>query len=304
MATMGELRSRLAKTPIGVGVDLDLITGFINQRMEDICRGYPWTRLNKTTMLQTIAEYNTGTITIAFNSTSGTGSGTTFTSAMTGRLIRPGNLREFYTFTYVSATSFTVDRPYEDSNGITAGAYRIWQPFYEMPSDLAELTSLRDIQLGWKLEEWARARLDEIAPARDEYDNPAIYVPAGDSSTPLARIELYPGPTRFQGYPLEYRAKAPTVSATADVFPDWMSIPALYEGVIADLYGLADRQGERQAQEQVFGAKLLQMQQEDARRMPADRMKTSDNYTDHRRARTQWRFGTGGNRNWRGSNVA
>lgn len=302
MSTHGELRSRLSKTPIGNNIDLEVLTGHINDRIETICRLQPWTRMFKQTILQTVAQYITGTVSIVSGATAGTGAGTTFTAGMTGRLIRISNAADFYTFTFVGAGAFTIDRPYEAQDDAVNAPFRIWQPYYELPSDLAEIRSLRNIADGIKMEEWPRARLDEAAPSRETTAAtgfaPLIYVPASDSPTPLARIELFPGPFDARGLPMDYKTSPPRLVGTSDVIPDWIHVKALYEGVLADLYSDADRSKDAQLHEQLFMVQVKIMQQEDARRMPPARWHTDDRYTNHRRARTAWAWGPWSAKNW------
>lgn len=302
--TLGEFQIRVSKTPVGAGCDAEVLLGLINDRIEQICRSRAWTRLEKQTTLQTVAQYITGTVSIAVGATAGTGTGTAFTALMTGRLIRIANLIEFYTFTRVSATSFTIDRDYEGPEDAAGATFVIWQPVYELPSDVAEIKSLRNPILGKDLNEESREWLDRNAASRLLIDSPRVYVPAGDSSNRLAQIELYPGPKDAMGMPMRYRAQAFRFASTDDTdveFPDWISVPAVYEGVLAGLYRNAGDRASADDQELIFKNLLGDMAGEDARKTPVSEAHIADRYTMHRIRRSLRNRGLAAFRNWNGT---
>lgn len=287
--TLGQFQSRLSKTPIGAAVDQDVLIGLINDRVERVCRSTDWSRLEKDSQILTLAEYNTGTISIDAGATSGTGDGTTFTSAMTGREIRIAERLESYIFTQVSATAFTIDRAFEGEDDLADVTYRIFKSRFELPADLAELYSISNPSVGVDLEERSREWLDQQAASRIAHNDPTFYTPAPDSSSSLAQVQLYPNPIAAQALPLRYRASAPLFTVepidTSEEFADWISVPCVYAGVLADLYRLQDKQQQAAYEEKQFMMLLAEMQAEDARRKPPERMKLSDRYTEHRRAR-------------------
>jgi len=115
------------------------------RRVNDIyCREIPskfehdWLRSVSYITLQ--ASYNTGTVAVTNLSSTVTGTGTTWTSAMTGMKFTIASTNEIYTFTYVSATSGTISPVYQGAtNGSTS--YSIFQDTYELASDYARTTT-------------------------------------------------------------------------------------------------------------------------------------------------------------------
>jgi hypothetical protein len=300
--TLGQFQHRISKTPVGAGIDQELLIGFINDRIEAICRSRPWTRLDKQSILQTVVAYTTGTVTIAAGATSGTGVGTTFTSAMTGRLIRFAELLEIYTFTFVSTTAFTIDRALEGDDDQSAVSFRIWQPVYELPNDLGTILSLRNPTIGRDLDEYEREWLDRNAASRFSYGPPTLYVPAEDSSNDLPQIELYPGPEDAVGMPMRYQARPPLFTVepidTDEQFADWVSVPCVFAGVMADLHTMMREPGLAKTYEDKYDARLMDMAGEDARRMQTSTPQTADRYRAHRADRAA----RGRNvRNWNGN---
>jgi hypothetical protein len=289
--TLGQFSMRVGKHPIGSSVDPDLLRTFVNDRIEQICRAFPWTRLKQQSILQTVAEYTTGTVSIVAGATAGTGSLTAFTSPMTGRFIRLANLLPPYTFTFVSPTSFTIDRPFEGPDDLVAAGFKIYKSLFELPSTLESIVNLRNLHLGYDINEETREWLDRNAASRTAYGEPAVYVPAEDSATGLQQIELYPAPIVSRGLGMDWRLKAPLFDLedvdTDAEFPDWFSMPAMYAGVIADCCRVQGEGAMAQAEEQRFMMFVGQMQGEDARRMPPQTMRQADRYTKHRLKRAR-----------------
>lgn len=284
--------------PCGSSTDPDILHSLVNDRIEAICRAFPWTRLKQQSILQTAAEYTTGTISIATNATSGTGAGTTFTSAMSGRFIRLANLLPPYTFTFVSATSFTIDRPFEGPDSLVAAGFKIYKSIFELPATLESIVSLRNLSLGYDLNQETREWLDRNAASRYAYGQPAVYVPAEDSATGLQQIELYPAPIVSQGLGMDWRLQPPLFDLenldTDAEFPDWFSMPAMFAGVCADLYRLQGEMAAANMEEQRFMQLERQMQSEDTRRMPPQTMRQADRWTVHRVRRANRGMGADG----------
>lgn len=284
--TFGNFRMRVSKTPVGASVDPDVLNGEINDCVERVCRAFPWSRLKQQSILQTVAEYTTGTVDVAVGATSGTGTGTTFTSSMTGRFIRLANLLPPYTFTYVSPTSFTIDRPFEGPDALDDAGFKIYQSVYAIGATLESIVSIRNLRQGFKLNQETRNFLDTVAASRYAYGEPTTFVPAEDSATGIPQIELYPAPIVAAGYAIDWRLESPLFDLedldTDAEFPDWFSMPAMMAGVLASLYRLQGEQALSQMEEARFLMLVGEMQSEDARRMPPQTMRQADRYVAHR----------------------
>lgn len=306
MSTFGELRSDLLKLPIGAGTDLELLTRFVNNRIDGICRQTDYTRLDKQSTLLTVAQYTTGTISIVAGATAGTGTGTAFTAAMTGRRFRIANLRPWYTFTYVSPTSFTIDRAYEGTEDAVDVAFIIWGAIYTLPADLVQLYSIENLTLGMDLDPQDREFIDDIDPARYQMRSPEVFIPAEDSDAGLQQIELWPGPVYAEGMAINYRSRVPVfgVNDTGAEIPDWISVPALFEGVQASLYKLQGDTASANAQEAIFKMLVDDMRGEDARKRPPAVMQSDSRFVRPRIRRTLRGYGSGRRtRNWNGGEI-
>lgn len=304
--TFGELRSDLFKLPHGAGTDLELLTRFVNNCLERICRQTDYTRLDKQATLLTIAQYTTGTVSIATGATAGTGSGTAFTSAMTGRRFRIGNLRPWYTFTYVSPTAFTIDRAFEGTDNAVDVAFALWAALYTLPADLAQLYSIENLTLGFDLDPQDREYVDDIDAARYQMRSPEVFIPAEDTDAGLQQIELWPAPVYAEGMSINYRAQTPSfgVNDTSVEIPNWVSVPALFEGVQAALFRLQGDTASANTQEMIFKQLVDEMRGEDARKRPPAVMQTDARWARYRYRRTTRGYGAGRRiRNFNGSEI-
>src|SRR3990167_8217600 len=98
---------------------------------------YLWDGQRETNYITLLADYQTGTIAVTINSTTITGTSTVWTSAMTGRKIKINGSDEIYTFTYVSATSGTLDKAYLGLTD-TSTTYVIWDEEYLLRTNVVD----------------------------------------------------------------------------------------------------------------------------------------------------------------------
>lgn len=111
-----------------------------------------WSWLVKFNQFIAPAVYNTGTVTVTLNSTTVTGSGTTFTAAMVGRQFRIGLTAPIYTIAqFVSATEIALDLAW-GSDSASAQTYSIYQCFFTPPDDFHQFISLYDPAFNWQLQ--------------------------------------------------------------------------------------------------------------------------------------------------------
>lgn len=289
--SLGEIQVHIGKTPAGAGIDNLLLKNYINARYRQILEANDWRRLIKTGTIQSVAPYDTGSITILNGATSGTGSGTTFTSLMTGRRLRPAGRNESYTFTYVSATSFTIERPYEGDD-LTAGGYKIYRSIYALPADCERIESVKVPRMQWDLDAVGREYLDERNPDRLWYGAPEWYAPADDSTDdpPLNQIELDPIPDRAEGYPIRYRVLVGDLTTTASKILPWVNEYAIIAGVESDMLALMKDYAGAGYKEQMFQGLVQGMLKQDAMATEPEPLQMNQSYTSHRRRRGNGRY--------------
>lgn len=99
--------------------------------------------LNVVRPIETVAQYNTGTVSITAGDTTVTGSGTTFTAAMAGRKIRIGSDNNSYEILkFTSTTSIEIDMPYTGETQ-SAASYTIYENVYAVPPDISQIVDIR-----------------------------------------------------------------------------------------------------------------------------------------------------------------
>ncbi len=277
--TFGQLRFALSK--FAPGVDPDLLDQWINARYEALWNFHHWLGRERDATLITVAPYSTGTVDLVNGSTSVAGSATTFTAGMTGRRIRIGGRSEWYTFTYVSAVSGTLDRPFEGDTD-TGLAFEIFQNVYDLAADLEHLLPIRATHRPGQLSLWTQERLDGEAPSRPARGTPEIYAyaPTGanQDGTTLYRVELYPVPDAARGLPYKYRQRFARLTDTSTVLPDWISTACLMAGVQSDICGAAKDYTGKATYQADHDRERASMLREEARRRPNKRLLPSDSY--------------------------
>lgn len=318
MMTWGQLRMQLQTS--APGVSLDLIDEYLTSRYEQVLEANDWTGVKGHSTIETQAAYQSGTDTVTFTvgSSSVTGSGTTWTSAITGqRMYRPGDT-VYYTVTYVSATSLTLDRAYEgngtDAPGTvySASAYVFMQHIYSLPSDLRAIVSILDPVTSWPLNPMSKDELDASAGPRTNVQNPVYYAQYDDTTDTappvIHQVEFYPPPLYARGYTLEYLKQMTFFDgqSTSNSPVPWVSATVILHGCRADiaLYLAGQQQTPAAAQpylaqhdryEKNFEIELARLLRiEHTQRRQKRPMQMAARFTRHRLARATRAL----NRNW------
>lgn len=180
------------------GIPVPLAQQFIKNAYRRALDYHQWSELLKDAEQVLPTEYSTGTVAVTNGSTALTGSGTTFTSAMTGRQIRilDSDGGPYYTVTYVGATSLTLDRAYQGATDASS-TYELGQYYIEMPSDFDALDDIRDVDSNWRLRRQFHQQnyIDFIDPKRENTGDPTLYVAAPPrvlNGVSFHRLEFYP----------------------------------------------------------------------------------------------------------------
>lgn len=156
--------------------------------------------------------YTTGTVSCTAGATALTGSGTTWTSTMTnnnGWKIKFAGLDIVYTFTYVSATTATINPALEGATNISGQTYTLFRDEYSLPSTFDRFLKNGSVyvQLGGRtynvIGELPRDQFREqfIADASDPIFR-SILTRVDSSGNRMVRFN--PPPRTAKVYPYEY----------------------------------------------------------------------------------------------------
>ena len=114
----------------------DKFKGLVNRAYtQEIPRKEDWAVLKGDSAIACTAKYNAGTVAVTAGATSITGTGTTWTTAMSNRKIKIVGNENIYTFTYVSATTGTISPAYSGDTNASGNGYVIYDDDYTMASD-------------------------------------------------------------------------------------------------------------------------------------------------------------------------
>lgn len=159
----------------------DDLLSFFNDAYVTLVVTYDWIARYKEAIINTVATYATGTVTMTQGSDVVVGVGTTFTSAMTGRFIRANNADSYHKVTFVDPTHLTLAEavwPYETATDVS---FEVFALNYEMPIDCERL----DMYPGYvlHLQERDTAWLNSVDPGRRHTAGaiPKVWVPKGVS---------------------------------------------------------------------------------------------------------------------------
>ena len=282
--TYGSLKFRLTK--MFPGLDADVLEGFCNDRYAEILGELPWSRLTVQSRLLTTAPYSTGTAAVVGGSAAVTGLGTAWAIEMSGRAFRVTGRSEFYEFTWLTATTGTLDRPYEGPDSPLAG-YSLFQNVYPLPADCRLLNDDAFSDIYGPMVRSTHGELNESDPWRLQTGTPRAWASyMDDSSTPpRMQVEIWPVPDLAVGIPFTYVGDAAPLTDTSTILQVWMQPTALVEGIVGKIKAyLKDYAG---AQLAMLAAKsaLQNMRTSEAQGMAPAQMKLDSYYTAHRRRR-------------------
>jgi hypothetical protein len=212
--TWGQLRLQLQTS--APEISLDLLDEWLNTRYEAVLEATDWLGLKAHSTIQTQAAYQSSTdsVTVTVGSAAVTGLGTAWVSGITGRRFYIAVDNVFYTATYLSGTTLTLDRPYEARGTEAAGtvyagsAYVFMTNLYSLPADCRSIVSVLNPITGLPLVPFTAEGMDAVAGPRTLVGDPRAWDANDDSpetSPPvLHQIEFYPPPLFARGFALEY----------------------------------------------------------------------------------------------------
>lgn len=210
---------RVARVTTLVGAtDTVVVTAkwLVNEAMSDLFYVHDWPWRRKTDVGQTVAPYTTGTVTATLGSTTVTGSGTTFTSAMVGRKFRVSGDLDFYAIaTFVSTTELTLADAYVNATA-AAKAYEIYQDTYALGSDVDRVVGLQlqdpDYQVIFGGD---RELYDHFPNPQSEAPPDTAFVYQQNTSGNW-QVQFYPIPDDLLQYQYQYYSRLTLLSADAD----------------------------------------------------------------------------------------
>lgn len=167
------IQTMIASSPQISVADLNTIIKHAHRAM---ATSFQWSFRKRDRVIQTVAPYSTGTVTVTAGSGTVTGAGTVWTAAMVGRQIRISGENTFFWIGAVNVALQTLtlaDGTLAAVNWVAASGslktYSIFQDQYAVPSDVAViLYHVRD----WPLAETSEGEVDALDPRRTSTGTP------------------------------------------------------------------------------------------------------------------------------------
>jgi hypothetical protein len=203
---------------------LDRVKRIINAvYINEVCPQKRWWWLKKNDNIATVADYTTGTVTIAEGSPTIAGSGTTFTSGMENRKVKFAGYEEIYQIlTFGSSIELTLYDNLTKSGGLSAVTYSIYQDEYELPTDCWEVCDIYNDHIGKPMKELTNQAFRELQQAYPTYTGaPSVYTLYGfvnptPSATSPRSIQVWPVPDEAYMMRLTYTRRPSALENTTD----------------------------------------------------------------------------------------
>lgn len=179
------------------GTDVDTsVLRYLDLAGRELWNARPWKERQKEANILTVAPYQTGAVTVTNLSTTLTGSGTTFTSAMVGMKFTLGTGGPWYRISgFTSVTQLTLARAYQEVTASAQG-YTIYQDEYDVGTDV-EVVRECDLLLSryrGKLRSVNTADLDGATYMTSSISIPQAWALCTETTAGSIRVRLWPIP--------------------------------------------------------------------------------------------------------------
>ncbi len=285
--TWGEIRAAVQREfPT---LQFDALNDAISQAYDGILAARDWQGLKTTYTLQTIAAYRTGSVSVTNGSTAITGTSTAWTTGpgLERREIQIGGRPETYWFTYVSATSGLLDRPYEGPTQ-TGAAYQLIKREYELPGDVRVVREA--FNPAYSQDPMPQKSRSDLLAYPITLGLPIFWAPGLDSGTDAdyQRILLHFAPDAVYSILVDYtRVVTGFGGRNTDDRPLSFVIPwAIVDGAKSILYPPGSAQSDKCAIR--AESSLMAMHNEENKRVPPTKIIPARRYTAVDRMRRQW----------------
>lgn len=227
-----------ASQKIGTMLDVDVQSGdfpnhvrdWLNEGGRRVYEARPWFGRETETLLTTVAVYSTGTATATQESTSVTGSSTTWTTGMTGRKFSLGVGNPWYRFTRTGNGALTLAQAYAESS-VTNNTYTIFQDEFDLPSDCVTVgdVSLLHSRFHGRMRRSTMQAMDDAYYVNARQGPPETWAPTLLQTANTHRIRVSPVPNDIYRIRVLYLKAYTDLMAPGDLFGGGLSISSQME---------------------------------------------------------------------------
>ncbi len=236
--SLGNLCDELATVfSTGRRANDDMRTSFrrwVNMACRAVAYSYPWDSMRDLQTVSTVGTYTTGTVTATLGSTTVTGSGTTWTAAMTGRKFALTQGGPRYRFTYVSATSGTLEDAFAEAT-VSGSAYVIFQDEYDLAATTHSVEDVNAIGSNHRGPVWPAGMrsLDHSDYMAASTGPPQVWSQAASTTVGTPRVRFQPCPDGVYRVEFRYLKSWTPMAAETDLYTT-QGLPEDVEELILD----------------------------------------------------------------------
>jgi len=257
------------------GLQPDLVRSTIQDSYRQLC-SKDWTRLRLIRSITTVAPYTTGTVSVAADGTV-TGVGTTFTSSMVGAFMRVYYGDSFFEIATYTSETVIVLRNWTGQVVSAGTSYTIFRTIYSTDSLFGIVYNLN---YQTRLKKRSQAIFNRIDPGRlITGSSPISWAYAGQSSTGVIQVEVYPVPSTVISIRVHGKVKASTLGESdSPILPeDLVEAFALLKCYQIKAIQQPKQGWEQRAEEQkIFYADLLDTYEAEDRELDDHESKVKD----------------------------
>jgi len=244
MATLGQvitLVENQVNNAVNVTITSAKVEPIVQTRYELLYDQFIWRARLRDFVLTMTAQVNSEASTLVLvtqGDATVTSDGTPFASSMVGRQIQVGADRQYYFVASFTATS-SIELGTGESASATwaastasATSWRIFQTIYTIPSDADEIISLAS-DVPMEEGNGGRVWLDSLDAERETIDDrPSYWVYAGENTSGVPEVEIWPVPNTPRLLRGQYSIKYASLASTATIA---LNVPLLVAACTADV---------------------------------------------------------------------
>ncbi len=213
-----ELGAQVGLDPT-VAADESRIETWLNTAQRMVIQAYDWPFLRAPTPLvvQTVADYTTGTVATTAGSTTITFS-TGPTVSMTGRFIRTSSSNDWYRISAHTASSTSATLETATIYAATAATFTIRKFYYSVGSTAVDrILQIRQSITPFRLAELGKEEFDRLEPDPQTTGTPKAYIIAGKDSSNYWQFILWPTPDAVVNLYIDHLLAGVDLSGDSDV---------------------------------------------------------------------------------------
>lgn len=236
--TFTTLKARIAgETGLDTTTDDTLLGAWANAAYKTILGSFRWPWLLKNSIIQTVADITTGTVSINAGATSGTFSSAPAVSVANQYMIQfPTVSDDWYIISAHTAaqTSFTLANAFVGTSNLTAGTYICRKVYYSLPSDCDGVIGLTQAITDMDLTPVDIRTYRHYLPDPTATAEPGVFAMCGYDTSKNWQFTLYPIPSSVMNLQLLYYYMPSDMSSGSDTpvlpekFHDVIVFLALY----------------------------------------------------------------------------